>query len=83
MTQTISQRCLDFTELGQTSMVSASARSKFCCQQKHVSAQALTLDKGDAPEGVGSFWAVGAVWTLPILSSLLSPRCGHTHPTDF
>ena len=73
MTQTISQRCLDFTELGQTSMVSASARSKFCCQQKHGSAQVPTLDEVDAPAGVESSWAAGAAWTFPITPSLVSP----------
>ena len=79
MTLTDSQPCLEFTDLGLTSMVAASACSKFCCQQKHVSAQVPTLDEGDAPEGVGSSWAAGASWTLPILPSLLSPGVW-THP---
>ena len=79
MTLTDSQPCLEFTDLGLTSMVAASACSKFCCQQKHVSAQVPTLDEGDAPEGVGSSWAAGASWTFPILPSLLSPGVW-THP---
>ena len=36
MTLTDSQPCLEFTDLGLTSMVAASACSKFCCQQKRV-----------------------------------------------
>ena len=60
MTLTISQPCLESTELCLTSMVAASACLKFCCQQKHVSAQVPTLDEGDAPEAVGSSWAAGA-----------------------
>ena len=79
MTLTISQPCLEFTEMDPTSMVAASARSKCCCQQKHVSVQVLTLDEGDAPERVGSSWAAGAAWTLPIPPSLLSPGVW-THP---
>ena len=79
MTHTISQPCLEFTEMDPTSMVAASARSKCCCQQKHVSVQVLTLDEGDAPERVGSSWAAGAAWTLPIPHSLLSPGVW-THP---
>ena len=79
MTLTISQPCLEFTEMDPTSMVAASARSKCCCQQKHVSVQVLTLDEGDAPERVGSSWAAGASWTFPILPSLLSPGVW-THP---
>ena len=83
MTLTVSQLCLESTELGLTSITAASAHSKFYCQQKHVSAQALTLDKGDAPEGVGSSWAAGASWTLPIPPSLFCPGVW-THPaTDF
>ena len=79
MTLTISQPCLEFTELGLTSMAAASVCSKFCCQQKHVSAQVPTLD-GDAPECVGSSWEASAAWTLPIPPSLLSPGVW-THPT--
>ena len=79
MTLTINQPCLEFTELGLTTMAAASARSKFCCQQKHVS-QVPTWEKGDAPEGVESTWSAGAAWTLPIPSSLLSPGVW-THPT--
>ena len=79
MTLTISQPCLEFTEMDPTSMVAASARSKCCCQQKHVSVQVLTLDEGDAPERVGSSWAAGAAWILPILHSLLTPGVW-THP---
>ena len=45
MTLTVSQLCLESTELGLTSIAAASARSKFYCQQKHVSAQVPTLDK--------------------------------------
>ena len=78
MTLTISQPCLESTELCLTSMVAASARLKFCCQQKHVSAQVPTLD-GDAPECVGSSWEASAAWTLPIPPSLLSPGVW-THP---
>ena len=78
MTLIVSQPCLEFTELGLTSMVAASARLKFCCQQKHVSAQVPTLD-GDAPECVGSSWEASAAWTLPIPPSLLSPGVW-THP---
>ena len=78
MTLIVSQPCLEFTELGLTSTVAASARLKFCCQQKHVSAQVPTLD-GDAPEGVGSSWEASAAWTLPIPPSLLSPGVW-THP---
>ena len=79
MTLTITQHCLESTELGLTCMAAASACSKFCCQQKHVSVQVLTLDEGDAPERVGSSWAAGAAWTLPIPHSLLSPGVW-THP---
>ena len=78
MTLTINQPCLEVTELGLTTMAAASARSKFCCQQKHVS-QVPTWEKGDAPEGVESTWSAGAAWTLPIPSSLLSPGVW-THP---
>ena len=80
MTLSISQHFLEFTELGLTSMASASAHSNFCCQQKHVSAQVPTLDEGDAPEGVGSSWPAGAAWTLPILPRLVSPGVW-THPS--
>ena len=73
MTLIVSQPCLEFTELGLTSMVAASARLKFCCQQKHVSAQVPTLD-GDAPECVGSSWEASAAWTHHIPSSLVSRR---------
>ena len=47
MTLTVSQPCLDFTELGLTSTAAASAHLKFCCRQKHVSARVPTLDRGD------------------------------------
>ena len=47
MTLTVSQPCLDFTELGLTSTAAASAHLKFCCQEKHVSARVPTLDRGD------------------------------------
>ena len=60
-------------------MAAASTHSKFCCQQKHVSAQVPTLDEGDAPECLGSSWAASAAWTLPIPPSLLSPGVW-THP---
>ena len=79
MTLIVSQPCLEFTELGLTSTVAASARLKFCCQQKHVSAQVPTLDGGDAPACVGSSWAAGAAWTFPIPPSLVSPGVW-THP---
>ena len=79
MTHTISQPCLEFTELGLTTMAAPSAHSKFCCQQKDVFAQAPTLDEVDAPECMGSSWAASASWTLPILPSLLSPGVW-THP---
>ena len=79
MTLTISQPCLEFTELGLTSMAAASVCSKFCCQQKHVSAQGPTLDERDAPEGVGPSWAASAAWTLPIPPNLLCPGVW-THP---
>ena len=54
MTVTVSQPCLEFTELGLNSMAAASARSNFCSQQKHVSAQVPTFDEGDPPESMGS-----------------------------
>ena len=73
MTLTVGQPCLEFTEMGLTSMAAASACSKFCCQQKHVSVQVLTLEEGDAPECLGSSWAASAAWTLPIPPSLVSP----------
>ena len=79
MTLTISQPCLESTELCLTSMVAASACLKFCCQQKHVCAQVPTLDEGDAPEGVMSSWAPSTAWTLPIPPSLVSPGVW-THP---
>ena len=79
MTLTISQPCLESTELGLTIMAAASAHWKFCCQQKHVSAQVPTLDEGETPEGVGSSWAAGAALILPILPSLVSPGVW-THP---
>ena len=79
MTMTISQPCLEFTELGLTTMAAPSAHSKFCCQQKDVFAQAPTLDEVDAPECMGSSWAASASWTLPIPLSLLCPGLW-THP---
>ena len=79
MTLTVSEPCLESTELDLTSIVAASARSKFCCQQKHVSAQVRTLDEGDPPEGMEPSWAAGAAWILPILHSLLTPGVW-THP---
>ena len=54
-------------------MAAASACSKLCCQQKHVSAQVPTLDEGDTPKGVESSCAASAAWTLPIPPSLVSP----------
>ena len=79
MTLTVSEPCLESTELDLTSIAAASARSKFCCQQKHVSAQVPTLDEVDAPAGVESSWAAGAAWTFPITPSLVSPGVW-THP---
>ena len=79
MTPTITQHCLESTELGLTCMAAASACSKFCCQKKHVSAQVPTLDEGDTPKGVESSWAASAAWTLPIPPSLVSPGVW-THP---
>ena len=79
MTLTVSQLCLESTELGLTSIAAAFACLKFCCQQKHVSAQVPTLDGGDAPARVGSSWAAGAAWTFPIPPSLVSPGVW-THP---
>ena len=79
MTLTVGQPCLEFTEMGLTSMAAASACSKFCCQQKHVSAQVPTLDEGDTPKGVESSCAASAAWTLPIPPSLVSPGVW-THP---
>ena len=75
MTLTISQPCLEITELGLTSMAAASAHSNFCShnKQRRVSAQICTQDEGDPPEGVRSACIAGAAWTLPILPSLLSP----------
>ena len=76
MTLTISQPCLEFTELGLTRLLLPAQNS---AASRNVSAQVPTLDEGDAPEGVGSSWAAGASWTLPILPSLLSPGVW-THP---
>ena len=75
MTLTVSQPCLEITELGLTSMAAASAHSNFCShnKQRRVSAQICTQDEGDPPEGVRSACAAGAAWTLPIPPSLLSP----------
>ena len=82
MTLTVSQLCLESTELGLTSIAAAFARLKFCCQQKHVSAQVPTLDEGDTLEGVGSSWTAGAALILPILPSLgtPSPQTCEPHP---
>ena len=78
MTLIVSQPCLEFTELGLTSTVAASARLKFCCQQKHVSALVPILDKGDTLEDVGSSWEACAAWTLTIHPACSPLGCGHT-----
>ena len=75
VTVTVSQPCLEFTELGLANMAAASAHSNFCSQneQRHMSAQTPTREVGDPPEGLKSAWVAGAAWTLPIPPSLLSP----------
>ena len=80
MTPTITQHCLESTELGLTIMAAASACSKFCWQQKHVSAQVPTLDEG-APLRA---WSLPGQPVLPGLSPsrpACSPLgCGHSQP---
>ena len=83
MTVTVSQPCLEFTELGLNSMAAASARSNFCSQQKHVSAQVPTLDEGDPPEGMGSSWQPALPGLSPSLTACSPVGCGHTQPTYF
>ena len=73
MIVTVSQPCLEFSKLGLASMAAASARSNFCFQQRHVSAQIPTREEGDPPEGVRPAWAASTAWTLPIPPSQLSP----------
>ena len=79
MIVTVSQPCLEFSKLGLASMAAASARSNFCFQQRHVSAQIPTREEGDPPEGVRSAWAAGTAWTFTIPTWPLSPGVW-THP---
>ena len=51
VTVTVSQPCLEFTELGLASMAAASAHSNFCSQnkQRRMSAQTPTREVRDTP----------------------------------
>ena len=83
MTHTISQPCLEFTELCLTSVVTVSACLKFCCQQKHVSAQVPPWMK-ETPLRACDLPGQPVLPGFSPFHSACSPLgCGYTQPIDF